>query len=86
MENSGVADGGIVGVKTTRLAKRVDSECWECILRVARWIEEGERSAIEGITLSEVSRDRLIYERKQIINHYPNIERRALDLHGNMES
>lgn len=36
MENSGVADGGIVGVNTMRLAKRVDSECCECILRVAR--------------------------------------------------
>lgn len=59
-----------MGVKTTRLAKRVDSECWECILRVARWIEEAERRAIEGMTVSEVSRDTLIYGRKQIINHF----------------
>lgn len=58
--NSGVALGGIVGVKTTRFAKRVDSECWEWILRVARWMLEGERRAMEGVTVSAVSRDKLI--------------------------
>ena len=36
VENSGVEEGGIVGVNTTRLEKRVDSECWEWIFRVAR--------------------------------------------------
>ena len=61
--NSGVEEGGIVGVKTTRLEKRVDSECWEWILRVARWMEEAERRAIEDVTFSEVSRVAVIYIR-----------------------
>lgn len=38
------------------------------------------------MTVSEVSRDRLIYERKQIISHYPNKEMRVAELHGNKES
>lgn len=57
---SGVADGGMVGVKTTRWVKSVDSECWTWMRRVARAMEVAERRAREGVMVSEDSREALI--------------------------
>lgn len=56
VENSGLADEGIVGVNIMRLAKRVDSECCAYTLRVARCIDDGERNARFASTFSDDSR------------------------------
>lgn len=53
--NSGLADEGIVGVNITRFAKRVDSECCAYTLRVARYIDDGDRKASAGSTFSDDS-------------------------------